>query len=212
MTEPSIVGDGPIRNGRVTEHQKPVKTISTSRRVTRGIVALLVIAWGAYEATLGNYVILIVIGSVLVFAGLLVGAALLRSGITMRNADFHGHLFLGFHEDDFPAVEPFENLTWVKGGAGRQGISGGHASFSAEGIKWVAGSHLTPQQRIQGEFMLPWSEIETVDVSTIPRKATFLGGALTIDLTGGRGSLAGEFLGSRQGLAKALRQSPLGGR
>jgi len=57
-------------------------------------------------------------------------------------------------------------------------------------------------------FFLLWSDVELVDVSTIPFKA-FLGGALTIDLTGGRGSLAGEFLGSRKAPVEAFRRTPL---
>jgi len=68
---------------------------------------------------------------------------------------------------------------------------------------------LTSPQRIRGSFSLPWSKINRADVSSVPFKLSYLGGALTIELSDGS-TLSGEFLGSRDVLFKTLLQTPLG--
>jgi len=74
---------------------------------------------------------------------------------------------------------------------------------------WRAGSVLTPRCEISGSFFLPWGKIERVDISDIPMKLRFLGGALTVYVKDDIEELYGEFLGSRRALLSGLRRSPL---
>lgn len=118
---------------------------------------------------------------------------------------------MSFDEDDFGSRELFPHIVRThRPGLGRNGLSGGKLLIGPEGISWESGSVLTPRCEITGSFRVPWDRIESVDVSRIPMKANFLGGAVTFHIDGEDSELYGEFLGARKTLLRALRRTPLG--
>jgi hypothetical protein len=205
-------GDGGAPQvSRVTEDVLRPSGVSPTRRRIVGVAGLIVLVWLGYllekkslalDAWLGVLVVLL-------FVLLLVMRS--RSHITARPGGYLGRLRVSFQEDDFPLGSDFVDVEWVhrRRQFGRQGLSGGRMSFDAHGVNWRAGTVLTSGQRMEGHFSLPWSRIDRVDVSAIPFKSSFLGGALTIELSDGS-TLRGEFLGSRAALIATLRQTPLG--
>jgi len=118
---------------------------------------------------------------------------------------------VAFHEHQFQDMATFPAISRSeKRSVGRQGLAGGHLSFTSDGIHWDAGSILTPRSQIQGSFVLPWAIVSRVDVVSIPHKLNFLGGALVINFKGGGQSLHGEFLGPRKSLIAAIKLRPVG--
>jgi len=86
-------------------------------------------------------------------------------------------------------------------------FSPGRCEMRDEGLSWrCRGYFLVRTRVISGAFCLPWSAIEEAEAHRIPGKLPF-GGAFTLELSGNRGVIEGEFLGSLRGLSKALELS-----
>lgn len=85
-------------------------------------------------------------------------------------------------------------------------LAGGRLEVRRDGIRWSGGSVLTPFGRTSGEFVLPWSQIQSATVVDVPGTASGLGGNLTIEMIPS-GKLDGEFPGSQAKLRQALQRA-----
>ena len=83
-------------------------------------------------------------------------------------------------------------------------LAGGQLTIRSSGIRWRAGSWLTPYGRASGGFELPWSNVKSADILDLDGKMNSLGGDLTIEVVSPHVRLTGEFLGSRSALREAI--------
>jgi hypothetical protein len=83
-------------------------------------------------------------------------------------------------------------------------LAGGTFEVTTDGIRWEAGSWLTPGAKVRGAFRLSWAEIRSIQVEQIPFKINALGGELVIVMEDGGRTIRGEFVGSRSALSEAI--------
>ncbi len=199
----------------MTEHAAPKEDVSAFRKqmttlIAGGVVFLLVIA-----LLRGDVAPFLVVGAIALVASALIGVEFWRSRRRHGRDGIWWIGSVGFDEADFDDRSRFPDVIHLsrskRSQIGRLGISGGRLQIEDEGIRWTAGSLLTPRSLLGGSFFLPWHSIRSVDVSDIPFKVRWLGGGIRI-YVGDKGQhLYGELLGSRRALLGALRDSPLGG-
>lgn len=120
--------------------------------------------------------------------------------------------YVSFVEDNLTNRELFPDILRNKrsGGWGRKGLSSGKCEVRDTGIQWRSGGWATPQTEVSGTFDLPWSAVDVASVSRLSGKLPGLGGGITLTLSGDRGVVKGEFLGSMKGLSEALDASSRG--
>jgi hypothetical protein len=84
------------------------------------------------------------------------------------------------------------------------GTCAGKAEVRDTGIRWKSGALGTPTSRVTGRFELGWADIQSTETGFVPGKIRFLGGSMVLTLSGGRGDLEGEYIGSRRNVQDAL--------
>jgi hypothetical protein len=118
--------------------------------------------------------------------------------------------FMSFMESSLLAdTEVFPDIRWQErpGGWGRAGLCAGKGEIRDSGVTWRSGAWGTPQTEISGRFELPWSVVEAAEAYRLPGKIPGLGGGITFTLSGNRGMVKGQFLGSIRALSNALESS-----
>ena len=199
---------------RITEHAAPREDVSALRKqmttfVACGVIVLLVIA-----LLRGDVAPFLVVGAIVLALGALIGIEFWQS---RRRHGRGGTMWVGsvaFDEADFDDKARFPDVIAKsrskRSQIGRLGLSGGHLQIERGGIRWTAGSLLTPGSLLGGWFFLPWESIRSVDVCDIPFKVRWIRCGIRIYIGDEGQHLYGELLGSRRMLLGALRDSPLG--
>jgi hypothetical protein len=207
MQGPTNGGVGPIPS-RITEDSAAPRKGWARQRIGVSVVVLALLVYAVVmdgKSLIGPLIAIAIVVAIALFVAFIFG----RWERHPANAYWRG--FVSFDENDFENRVLFPNITRNhRRSLGRQALSGGKLLIARDGISWEAGSMATPRCEISGSFRLPWERIEVVDVSRIPMKANFLGGAVTFHINGDDCELYGEFLGSRKTLLRALRRTPLG--
>ncbi len=159
--------------------------------------------FAVYEATQGRYDYLALMAVIVIAGVLVVGCSYVWSRSGSDGALWRG--MTSFSEDDLADKTVYPELTRTSRIApGRRGLSGGKLEVRSAGIRWTAGSRLTPGGQIAGHFLLTWDDIESIDVGDVPGKLQLLGGGITISVQD-HGLLRGEFLRPRKALLQSLR-------
>lgn len=196
--------DSPLRQPIISEGAAPGWGQSWARSRSSLLAGAAVVFLASYEAIKGHSGYLAVLLTVVGAAGLilLVVSAWSRSG-RRRGVFWRG--LVSFSENDLQSSPAFPHLVRTpRPSLGRRGLSGGRLEVQHDGIHWSAGSPLTPGSEITGQFVLPWTEVQAIDIGRASGKLPFLGGTLTISLAGEQ-VVRGEFLGQRRVLTQALR-------
>ncbi len=198
--------DSPLRQPTISEGAAPRWGQSVARSRSSRLAGAAVLALASYEATNGRSGYLDVLLALVAAAGIIVlGITAWSLGSRRRGVLWRG--LVSFSEDDLGGSPAFPHLVRTpKSSVGRRGLSGGRLEVRQDGIHWSAGSLLTPGCEISGQFVLPWVEVEAIDIGRAPGKLPFLGGTLTVSLTGEQ-VVRGEFLGQRRALTQALRSA-----
>lgn len=200
-----------MSGGGITEHQVTPEARSWQRTQLLRLVGVGLLASFVYLGLTGSALAIVIVVAipVVLFVPLTVYAFVL----SRERKGASGLLWVGwvsFNEDDLDNPELFPRLTRTrKFGIGRQGLTMGRLAVGTEEMSWRAGNVLSRKSEISGDFSLPWADVNRIDVSDIPGKIRFLGGALTMSVGPDGDSLYGEFLGSRKALLASLRRSPL---
>jgi hypothetical protein len=194
---------------RITEHSASRRDVSWTNRQALKIVGPVLLAWLVFLGVTGDYVIFAIFGVL----ALLFAAAIGRYFFMSRHRHseqlyWRGHV--SFSEDDFDNRNLFPLITRTqRPSVGRQGLTGGRLEIRRDGLHWRTGTWTTPRSQLSGEFSLPWSVVDSVDVSDIPLKIRFLGGAVTFSIQEDDEELYGEFIGTRSSLLDAFHRTPL---
>jgi hypothetical protein len=117
----------------------------------------------------------------------------------------HWRGYVSFYEESLRDQFPDIRARRAVGGIGRKGLSSGKCEFDQLGVHWKSGGWATPQTRIAGTFDLPWSRIASGLAYSLPGKVPGLGGGVDLVLTDSDSTISGRFLGSVEGLNKAIQ-------
>jgi hypothetical protein len=210
MAEKDQHTHGDSQNGsRITEHAASRPDVSWTKRQSRRLVGVVLLGWLVFLGATGDSTIVVAFGVVVLLFAIAIGRYFFMS--RHRHSDqLYWRGYVSFAEDDFDNRNVFPRITRTpRPSVGRQGRTGGQLEIRQDGLHWRTGTWTMPRSQLSGEFSLPWSAIDSVDVSDIPLKIKFLGGAITFAIREDTEELYGEFIGSRSSLLDAFRRTPL---